>query len=317
MPRLDRQRRKYSLVQSPLYRLSNRRRLAEILAFADGAKALDQFVARSDNYREFVDNGREIQAPRPQMEQLHRNLAKLLIRIASPEYLHSGICDRSYVSNARTHQSRMPAIKVDIRRFYPSTSWDHVFRLFRNSLECSPDVAGVIATLSCCAYGHIPTGSPLSQILAFHAHRTMFDAIAEFAHSKGGIASVYVDDIVVSMPHANMADLRHVERIISRHGLSSKKQKRRLFRSDEPKLITGVIVKPTHLEAPNRLHQKFGEALAALAVAEESLQHGLAARKAIGIAQSIAYVDPRYVNLARHLRNKYRSIAYSTVKPAL
>ena len=85
---------------------------------------------------------------------------------------------------------------------------------------------------------------------------------------------MYVDDIVVSMPHANMADLRQVERIISCHGLSLRKQKRRLFRSDEPKLITGVIVKPTHLEAPNRLHQEFGKALADLAVAEESLQMG-------------------------------------------
>lgn len=147
-------------------------------------KALLSLSEDENNYRMFTiqKNGkdREVQVPKPILEQVHKRLFKLLQRIETPEYLHSGIKKKSHITNAKAHEESSALVKLDIKKYYPSTKRESVYQFFTACLFCSADVSKVITDLAC-VNGHIPTGSPLSQILAFFSSLPMFDKIGELS----------------------------------------------------------------------------------------------------------------------------------------
>lgn len=239
----------YSVNQSPFYRLNSKRKLAELLGFemADFTKLVDD-----SNYHRFLNKqGREIQHPIKELDPVHSRIAKLLARLDLPDYLHSRK-GRSYVSNAAAHMSDVPLIKTDISKFYPSTSFSSVFNLFRESFYCSPDVAWHLARLCCYKGMHLPTGSYLSGIIAFLAHRSMFDEIFELSRRAGCTMTCYVDDIVLSGSKATKTLLYEVRGIIARHGLAAKREKSKTFPANKPKIVTGVVIRSDGLAVPNK-----------------------------------------------------------------
>jgi RNA-directed DNA polymerase len=135
----------------------------------------------------------------------------------------------------------------------------------------------------------------------------MFDDIDSYARARRGVMTTYVDDVAISLPHASSVALRAIERIISRHGLRSKRAKRRIFRATEPKLITGAIIKPAGLEAPNKLHMKYGNALKLLDANASPQYREQIGRRVIGLAQAIACVDSKYEYRSRYIAMKLKT----------
>ena len=317
MPRLDVGHEKYAAKQSPLFRLRSKRKLAELLGWSGTGNELDAFANRADNYRIFTihEDGkkpREVQEPKEGLQRIHRRLASLLLRIAPPDYLHSGLRNRSFVTNGACHVNAMPAIKLDIKKFYPSTKWAHIFRCFREDFECAEDVAGVLASLTCVSTAqgkHLPTGSAASQILAYYVHRPMFDAINQIALERKGVFTLYVDDMVLSLPDASPADIRRIGRLITGQGLGWHKD--RFFPAGTPKRITGTIASPDHLLANKRQHFKYLLTLEAMDEAEVGAEKASAASRGIGLLFSIAQVDPRYMTRARKMAQKLLPISHA------
>ena len=109
--------------------------------------------------------------------------------------------------------------------------------------------------------------------------------------------TVYVDDIVISMPDASSADIPRVGRIIEKQGLEW--HKTRFFPKGMPKRVTGTIVKSDRLEADKKQHFKYRAALAALdQLPPGTSEHRKGARRAVGLLQSIVQVDPRHAKAA-------------------
>jgi len=305
---------KYERIISPLYGIKSRKRLAEVLHWTGGVKALEDFARQPDNYNCFITKTgkkpRSVQEPKPKLKALHQQIARLILRIDAPSYLHSGLRKRSYVTNARQHVNDMPAVTLDIVNFFTSTLHSHVTGFFKNKMKCAPDVAGLLSSLSCVNVGgilHLPTGSPLSQILAFHAHTDMFDALNTYVMDRDGKFTVYVDDMTASMMFASTLDIRRMGRIVVGHGLSW--HKARFFPKGHPKTITGAIARATLLQAPKKQHLKYAETRDLVGRPEvppyDQLQ---AAKSAIGILQSIAQVDERQMNSARGMKEKFEAV---------
>jgi len=223
---------------------------------------------------------------------MHARIANLLRRVLTPDYLHSGVAGRSYISNARQHALTAPTATLDIRKFYASTKWAHVFRFFNSDMRCAPDVAGLLASISCYQHDHVPTGSCLSQVLAFWTFKPLFDAIHEHCVSRGGLMTLYVDDVTATINNVSHGDIVHIGALVERAGLHWGKEK--LFRKGRAKLVTGVIARGRDLEAPNRLHKKLGDGLKSLDIlGVGSAEWTKAGRSAIGRAQAISQVDKR------------------------
>src|SRR3546814_19036470 len=58
---------------------------------------------------------------------------------------------------------------LDIKKFFPNTPRVRVIASFQSIMGCRADVAGILGDL-CTFEGHLPTGSPLSPILAYYSY---------------------------------------------------------------------------------------------------------------------------------------------------
>jgi RNA-directed DNA polymerase len=101
---------------SALFRLTSPRRLAEILLVP--RSTLERLVNWGGaNYLVRPDrkSGRIIEEPKARLKLIHQRFGRLLAQIETPDYLHSGVKGRSYITNANAHTADKPCIKLDIK----------------------------------------------------------------------------------------------------------------------------------------------------------------------------------------------------------
>lgn len=253
----------YSLDQSPLYRLNSRSKLARLLGISLGE--LRSISAGDVLYKEFdipKKNGgtRHVENPSYLLKISQGKIAKLLARIAPPDFLFCPVKGRCYVTNAAEHRDSRMVQCLDIRKFFPSTSQRRVFWFFDTVMQCSRDIAGLLSTLACFR-GHLPTGSPLSPIMAYFAYFDLWQKIDFLCASRGHKLTIYVDDITISGPKVSKKDMWDIRQLIHGYGLEYHKAKTFV---DRPAEVTGVILNRGQLFAPNRQHKKLREARANL-----------------------------------------------------
>lgn len=244
----------YGLSASPLFKVWTPKRLALRLGFNDADL---QQVSRRGLYRHFEIDGRECQQPLGLTRAVHDRVARLLSRIEVPAYLHS-VRGLSYKSNAAEHVGDVPSVRLDIRKFYPSTKTLAIWNFFRYKLACSPNVATLFANI-CTCNGALPTGSPISSYLAYFANVDLFSSLAELAESVNCTMSVYVDDITFTGEHATGQLLDEAIQIVHRSHLRHNRYKSRVLSAGIPKRITGVIVTSTGIAVPNSRQKRIGE----------------------------------------------------------
>jgi hypothetical protein len=260
----------YQLHQSPLFKIKGRGQFEKIIGI--NWDAADDLIS-PDNYNVWItknnNKAREIQNPHGYLKFVHIRIANLLKRIDMPDYLYSQK-GRSYVDNAMQHIGSMPLIKTDINSFYPSTTWQMVYRLFKFDFKCAEDISYKLADICCYRQKHLPTGSPLSGYISFFAAKKMFDEIANLVATKNCDMTVYVDDITVSGQGANSCLLWEIRKIIRKHGFEAKRKKSIIYTSNSVKTVTGVIIVNYEPRLPNKQHFKILKTRQAIQMASSS-----------------------------------------------
>lgn len=297
--------------------MPSRKKLAGLLGFSPAA--LQRLADKPDNYVKFTikqgEKERQIQAPKATLEKVHRKLFTCLVRIQKPEYLHSGRKEHSYITNAKVHQGSVPLVKLDIKQFYPSIDGGRVYRFFLEALGCSPDVAGLLRKL-CTVDGHLPTGSCLSQLLAFFSAKPMFDELHEHAIANEVRGSCYVDDLTWSGNNATPNFLWDSKQIVHSHGF--KYHKDFVYTADDKKVVTGVIIAGPDLKVIPSRELEVWESLNALGGVNE-VDRLKAIDSLIGKVSAFSQIDARYLVRVQALRQRRKTMKASllaNVKPA-
>ncbi|WP_407874886.1 reverse transcriptase family protein [Qipengyuania nanhaisediminis] len=195
---------------------------------------------------------RHVENPRRDLKRVQARLARILSWITPPDFLFCPVKRRCYVSNAAAHKDNRVVQCLDIKSFFPSTPQRRVFWFLHKVLKCKRDIAGLLAKLAC-YQGHLPTGSPLSPIMAYFAFYDLWQEIAEFCDERGHTFTVYIDDVTVSGERVSKGDMWRIRKMIHRRGLTAHKAKTYV---DSPAEITGVIARGGELVAPFRQHHK-------------------------------------------------------------
>lgn len=248
-------RRTHPLDQSSFYKLGSRSKLCRLL---DITHAELRAISKGDMlYREFdipkkSGGVRHVENPDRPLKLVQARIARRLAAITPPDYLYCPVKGRCYVSNAARHLGNRVVRCLDIKSFFPSTPARRVFWFYRTVLGCSSDLAGLLTKLSTYR-GHLPTGSPLSPIMAFFAYYDAWGRVAALCAAKGHTLTVYVDDLTISGNRVSDADIWLVKRELHRAKLHYHKEK--TFR-DRPAEITGVIVAHDRVTVPNRQRRK-------------------------------------------------------------
>lgn len=247
---------RYPIHQSPFFKLRSRRRLADLLRISP--QELHELCDKSGElYREFFikkkDGGRrDVENPARPLKLVQARISRHLARIQPPDYLFCPVKGRCYVSNAAQHHGNRVVRCLDVKKYFPSTSAKRVYWFFHKVMQCEPDVAASLVKLATYQQ-HLPTGSPLSPILAYFAHYDVWENVAGICRQHGYTLTVYVDDVTISGQKIEPGVVWAIKRAIHRSGLRYHKEK---SFHDRPAEITGVIVKREGLAAPNRQVKK-------------------------------------------------------------
>jgi len=312
-------RNPHPLDQSPLFKVTSPKKLANILGI--GAEELkDLLIYKRNNFYIYdLDkrNGgkRRVEEPKPRVQRLHKRICNLLSRVEAPEYLHSAIQGRSYISNASAHIANGALIKVDVKSFFRSVDRHSVYLFFHKRMKCASDVSGMLATLLT-VDGHLPTGSSASPIISYYAFKGMFDELSEMAHAYGLTMTLYVDDLAISGPGATRKLLYEVRRIVARYGLRT--HKAHYFRPSRPKVVTGVVVTSHSLRLPNRRHKRIKDDYEAMVAATTPEAKLAILTPLISRVFEAAQIDPSWAPKGQTLiglRRKYEREAKANRSP--
>jgi hypothetical protein len=282
--------------------------LTRALSWKGTFEELRALAADQCNYKCWVDNGRPVQEARRRLRAIHRRIATLLRRIAPPDYRHSGVKGRSFLSNARMHLHDEPMLQFDLRRFYPSTTFKHVFDVFFHRFACSADVADLLAQLCCVNRSHLPTGGVHSEVLAFYCHKPTFDAIELRAQSRNGRMSLYVDDGGITAPNISLTDLEWIRSLLARRGLTLHPGKSFVTRKTESRTITGVHLIGGHPFAPPSQQHKIRALSGELKNSKDIESARVLARRLMGHYDHVAQIEPRFRMIARGNRGRLLSL---------
>ena len=304
--KVDHKRRKHKLVESSFFKLKTKRKLAALLRVS--IPELKIAAADVGNYVVFEQEGksgkpRTIQHPKDNQKAIHCRIASLLCRIELPEYLHSGRKNHSHITNAEAHAGNKKVITTDIKSFFPSTTRKMVFNFFYNIMNCSPDVADLLASI--CTYnGHIPTGSQLSMPLAFWANIRMFEQLETLSNKHNVKMTVYVDDLTFSGGSINRHFLSVIKKIISSNGHVAHPDKTKLFQKSDVKVITGVAIKNDELLITNKQHKLIYESLEQWkGCRDEPLIASLITPKLLGRLHAHCNIEPKLKDKANSILN--------------
>ncbi|MCP1572485.1 hypothetical protein J2S30_000864 [Herbaspirillum rubrisubalbicans] len=299
----------YELQFSPLYQLSSKRKLADVLKVdLDALKEILRGSAEHQ-YRIFKDpeTQRLITEPVGIRKQIHKRLMVLLNRITLPGYLHSAVKGKSYKTNAEAHCVNSHSFKIDIHKFYPSVKFDRIFLFFREALRCAIDIATILAklcTVRTKKWGvHLPTGSCLSPVLSFLVNQNLFDDIHRLCESEGCVLTVYVDDVTVSGPKAGNALLMMVAMKI--HQAGYKYHKIKTF-NGTPALVTGLIAHGGKVHLPYKRCRFIRELTRTLRISRDSNMRKKILSSLVGRLAEAEYINPRYKSLRLLVTRKYK-----------
>ena len=292
----------YAIDQCPLYKLQSKKRLAKIMFCS--VKDLQSFRL-GPHYKLFklnkppcpftgkITNPRDVQEPKATLKKMHERLRCLMTRIHPPEYAHGAIGGKSYKTNAEIHIGYRRVAKFDLTKFYPSTCKSVIFDFFKNYMKCAPDIASLLADLVCYGNG-LPTGSPLSPIISVFANKAMFDKLDEIAKTNNLVFTVYIDDLTYSGFSLPRGLPRMVASIVKNFGHSLVEKKTSVYRKNQIKHITGIVVHNDLISVPKSRFRKARKIQAALKI-ENNLQKKLKiSQKLSGLLGEAAHIDKKY-----------------------
>lgn len=283
--------KRYPLHQSPFYKLTTRKRLAVILR-TDTATIKRLANLGDEFYREFevakkAGGKRGVEEPGNGLKAIQGRIAAKLCNIEPPDYLFCPVKKRCYVSNAAQHRGNRVVRCLDIRKYFPSTSFERVLWFFRSVMQCSEDVAWHLARIATYK-GHLPTGSPLSPIMAYYAHYDVWEAINAICKAQGYTLTVYIDDVTISGRNVSAAVVWSIKKAIHGAGLRYHKEKTYI---DRPAEITGVIVHGDKMTVPNRQLQKLDKARRAFQQASCPDDRKVYRNKLVGLSSQVTQVQ--------------------------
>lgn len=297
---------RYELEKSPLFRLSNKKKLAELLRVDLPAITNLEKSGLATQYNSFIDKKtrRHITEPVGDLAKVHRQLLRLFVRFSPPHYVHSAVKKRSYKTNAFAHRGGNGVIKIDIKKFFQSVKFDCIHDFFLRRLECAPDIATILAKLCVVKtekYGvHLPTGSCISPALSFLANQPLFDRICQLSDACGCVFTLYVDDITISGQKANAELLNLVATEIFKRGY--RYHKINVSNSETP-LITGLIVRDGKLHLPHERAKKIRDLITLLGISVGAKDKMLASL--VGRLSEAEQIEPRYKTIRLRVVSKY------------
>lgn len=204
--------------QSIFYKLQSKKRLKNFLFVKRDVYCEENFI--NSKIKVFLQEGRIIEAPDPDIQVIQRNILRGLNILNVPDYLYSGVRQKGYKKCQEKHDNKKFLFSFDIKKFFYNTSREKVYNFFKEKLQTSNEVAEILTIYSTIDLGlkkycgsqqiknwvekseisqrHLIAGAPQSVLLSFLVNNEMYEELNDYAQLNDLIFSSYVDDFFFS-----------------------------------------------------------------------------------------------------------------------
>ncbi len=251
----------YSIERSPLYKLRNKQKLAELLELPKNYFRIIHTYKYSEFFEDKPNGGkRRINVPEESLKKIQKRIFNLLNRIERPEWVISGQKGKSYVDNAKLHRLNENVCTIDIENFYDSTKEKYVFDFFKYTMKMETNIATILTKLLTYE-NRIPTGTSTSQLIAFLSYKDIFLKIYEMCEKQGIKFSLYVDDITLSSSRVINKKIKvQINQLLNLKKLNIKRSKTKFFSKNTNKSVTGTIIdKQKNIKLENKKRKEIIE----------------------------------------------------------
>ena len=164
----------------------------------------------------------------------------------------TGFCnDCSILDNAKYHLNKQCVINIDIQDFFPSISFNRVFKVFAY-YGYTKEVSFFLAKL--CTYeDELPQGSPASPMLSNIVNLKLDARLSALAEKYEATYSRYADDITFSGNGGIKKLIKLAENILVDEGYEINSKKTRVAYKHQRQEVTGIIVNGEKL----RINKKY------------------------------------------------------------
>ncbi len=173
-----------------------------------------------------------------------RILRRLLTRLKAHQCAVGFEQGLSIVDAARPHTGKEVVIRIDIRRFFESTSSDRVMEWLRSIGWDAPSAEFLTAIVTW--QGHLPQGAPTSPRLSNLVNARLDAALEELAGRFNGDYTRYADDITLSFNTRSGRKVRGiiqvVRRLLKQAGYQMHGKKTRVLRKHQRQIVLGLTV---------------------------------------------------------------------------
>ncbi len=189
---------------------------------------------------------RLLHVPTDDLKDLQRKiLRRLLKRLRCHPAAKGFQPGESIVTHASLHAGRAVVVRLDLRDFFPSTSWNRVYQYFRR-VGWNHPAARLLMNL-CTHLGGLPQGAPTSPRLSNLLNYRLDARLAAMAARLGAHYSRYADDIALSFDQDDRDRLRYFVRFVKRAALAEGyrvhgRRKLRIRRRHQQQRVTGLVV---------------------------------------------------------------------------
>lgn len=165
---------------------------------------------------------------------------RLLARLDFPDHIFGGVKGRSALDNARSHSGTRLLVTMDVRDCFPSITAAHVYKVWRNLLNCSDEIALLLTNLTTFE-GYLPQGAPTSTALANLVIYSLDEPIRLACAASGVRYSTLVDDLALSGDRGREL-INYAVGVFGAAGLSMPHRKLRIMGGGSRKILNGHIV---------------------------------------------------------------------------
>lgn len=185
---------------------------------------------------------REIDNPYGPLKEIQNRIQKnILSRIKIPERIYGGVKGKSPKANAEKHVAKPLVVTIDIKNFFPSISNNRVYKIFSETLGCSPPVSRLLTQLTT-FQRRLPQGAPTSTIISALAliplHNKLFLTAVETFKCE---FTIWVDDITISGKQARDTVESTIQAILDEN-FSIRNKKKKIMPSHKKQICTGILV---------------------------------------------------------------------------
>ena len=201
---------------------------------------------------------RRISVPYPSLMEIQKwILTNILRKFQVSRFAKAYIKGENIINNAKFHKDQKVLLKLDIKDFFGSINFLHVYKAFIN-VGYSKSVSVLLAKL-CLLNNKLPQGAPTSPALSNIIFVKLDEIISKYATKKNIRYTRYADDLTFSGDFSPGLVIHFVRNVLRENQLSLNEAKTRVVRQNNRQLVTGIVTNKK-LNAPRALRRELSKA---------------------------------------------------------